>query len=327
MKTRVVRITKPGGPEVLELADGEVREPGPGEVLVAVEAAGLNRADCLQRRGVYPAPPSYPADIPGLELAGSVEKVGEGGSWSKGDRVMCITGGGAMATHVVVHERELVAIPRGLSTVDAAAVPEVFMTSFDALFRQANVGLGSTVLVHAVASGIGTAATQLVRAAGGVSIGTSRSAVKLERCRALGLDHPIDAAGGTFADQVREVVPHGVDVVLDTIGAKYLKENVAVLATRGTVIVIGLLGGVAGELSLGALLQKRATITGSVLRSRPLEEKAALAQAFRSQVLPLFERGALNPVIDAVLSMRDVADAHRRMEASETFGKLVLRWD
>jgi len=326
IEARCVRIRESGGPEVLELGTVEVRDPGPGEVRLAVAAAGLNRADTLQRRGFYPAPKGFPADVPGLELAGRVEALGPGvEGFAVGDPVMAIIGGGGMATHAVVHGRELLPVPGELSLEEAAAIPEVFLTAFDALFAQGNLRMGETVLLHAVASGVGTAALQLARNAGARVVGTSRSPEKLERCAELGLEHSIDTADGTFAEAVQAL--GGADLIVDTIGAKYLKENLKALSLLGRVVVLGLMGGVKGEMPLGLLLQKRATMVGSTLRARPLEEKAALAQRFIQQVLPHFAEGRLKPVIDAVLPMSEVGEAHARMERNETFGKLVLRWD
>ena len=327
MKARAVVITKPGGPEVLEVQEREVREPGHGEVLVEVAAAGLNRADTLQRRGFYPAPPGYPDDMPGLELAGTIAQLGAGvTAFSEGDAVMAITGGGGMCTHAVLHERELVRVPKGMSLTDAAAIPEVFMTAYDALYLQANVGLSDRVLVHAVASGVGTAALQLNQVAGATTVGTSRSREKLERCKSLGLEHALCTDPGFTSTDLFEIFPSGVDVILDTVGAKYLEENLESIAPKGMIVTIGLVGGVKGEINLGRLLRKRATWVGSVLRARPLEEKAVLAQSFQREIVPLFEAGRLKPVIDEVLPMEQAGEAHRRMEANETFGKLVLRW-
>lgn len=328
MQARAVVIEGKGDVDVLRLGSLEVRDPGPGEVLVEVAAAGVNRADTLQRRGFYPAPPGAPAQVPGLEYAGTVAQVGAGVSALRvGDRVMGIVAGGGMATHVVVHEREALRVPGGLDLQQAAAIPEVFLTAYDALFAQAGVGMGQDVLIHAVGSGVGTAALQLVRASGARAIGTSRSAGKLERCREFGLQDGLLIADKRFSAQVLERTGgRGVDVILDSIGAAYLGENLASLALRGKLVVIGLMAGATGELALSTLLSKRLQLLGSVLRSRPLEEKAALAQAFSRDVLPLFERGLLSPVIDAVLPMADIAQAHRRMEANDSFGKLVMTW-
>jgi NADPH:quinone reductase-like Zn-dependent oxidoreductase len=257
-----------------------------------------------------------------------VEAIGEGvRAWQTGDRVMAITGGGAMATHVVLHERELVRIPDALGFEEAAAIPEVFFTAYDALVPQAALRAGEVLLVHAVASGVGTAALQLAKAAGAHVIGTSRSASKLEGCRELGLDDGLLVdASVAFANAVKAVAPRGADVVLDTIGAKYLAENLRAVATCGRIVTLGLLGGARGELDLGLVLAKRVTWRGSVLRARPLEEKAALAQAFTREVVPLFRRNKLRPIVDAVLPMDQVGAAHERMERDAIFGKLVLRW-
>jgi len=261
-----------------------------------------------------------------LEFAGEIESIGEGVRATIGERVMGICAGGAMAELLVAHEREIIPIPSNLSFEQAAAIPEVFCTVFDALVVQAGIGPGSTVLVHAVGSGIGTATIQVVRALSGVTIGTSRTATKLDRARELGLDHGVLAPDGRFAAAVRGFAPDGANAILDSIGAAYLEENVEALAHRGTLVCIGLLGGAKGTLPLGALLAKAGRVVGTTLRSRPLEEKAALAQRFKRELLPLFERGALAPVIDEVLPMDRIRDAHVRLDANETFGKLVLRW-
>jgi NADPH:quinone reductase len=281
VKARAVVIEGKGDVDVLRIGEIAVRPPGPGELLVEIAAAGLNRADVLQRRGFYPAPPGVPANVPGLEYAGTVVELGEGASdFAAGDRVMGIVAGGGMASHVVVHAREAIRVPDGMALTDAAAIPEVFLTAYDALFVQASLGMGMTVLLHSLGSGVGTAALQLARAVSARALGTSRTQDKLARCVSLGL-----AAGDgmlvgdkRFAGFVAERTEgRGVDVILDTVGAAYLSENVAALANRGTLVVIGLMGGSGAELQLGALLQKRARVVGSVLRSRPLEEKAALA--------------------------------------------------
>ncbi len=325
---RAVRIRETGGVEGLAIDEVTVREPGPGEVRVAVAAAGLNRADVMQRKGFYPAPPGYSPDVPGLEYAGIVERVGEGVSaWQPGDRVMAITGGGAMCTHVVAHARELIAVPAGMSLEEAAAVPEVFLTAWDALYLQAGLSMGETVLVHAVASGVGTAAVQLARATGVRLLGTGRSAEKLERVRSLGLDEGLVVTNARFADAVRALTDgRGADVVLDAVGASYFAENLDAMAPQGRMVMLGFMGGVNADVSLAPLLLKRLRVMGSVLRARPLEEKASLAQRFARTVVPMFVRGALRPVVDAVLPMTDVRAAHTRMERNDTVGKLVLVW-
>jgi putative PIG3 family NAD(P)H quinone oxidoreductase len=327
---RAVCITAHGGPDVLALGTLAVREPGPGEVRIRVAAAGVNRADVLQRRGLYPAPPGVPPDVPGLEYAGTIDAVGEGVDASLvGARVMGIVGGGAYAEAVVVHHREVVAIPEGLDPTTAAALPEVLGTVWDALVAQAEVRSGDWVLVHAAGSGIGTAAVQLLRALGARSVGTSRSEEKLRRAAEAGVgpDVALPICGSRFADQVVAATGgRGADVVLDCVGGPYLEENVRALAPGGRLVVLGLLGGSSGTLPLSSLLARRARIVGTVLRSRPLEEKIALARALERHVVPLVSRGAVRPVIDRVLPMEAASEAHALLEANATLGKLVLRW-
>jgi putative PIG3 family NAD(P)H quinone oxidoreductase len=328
IEATAVRIVGKGDVDVLEMATVPVPAPGPHEVLVRVAAVGLNRADVLQRRGYYAAPPGVPADVPGLEYAGYVEQLGEGVlDLTAGEAVMGIVAGGAMCTHVVVHERECIRVPTGMPVEEAAAVPEVFFTAYDALFDQARLGVGELLLVHAVGSGVGTAALQFGLVCGAEVAGTSRTQNKLARCRALGLAEGFLVQENSFAAAfATRMGGRGADVVLDLVGAAYLADNVAALALRGRIVVLGLVGGAKAELSLGALLAKRAQLVGSVLRSRPLEEKAALAQSFAKNALPLFARGKLKPIMDCVLPMSEVRLAHKRMEQNETFGKIVLRW-
>ena len=323
-EAQAVCISGKGGVETLSLGTLQVPEPGPNELLVHVAAAGLNRADVLQRKGFYPAPPGSPAHVPGLEYAGYVERVGDGVTeFVRGDAVMGIVGGGAMATHLVVHAREALRVPQGISIEQAAAIPEVFLTAYDALFGQAQLGMGEHVLLHAVGSGVGTAALQLAVAVGAHVTGTARSQDKLERCRALGLHEGLLVQDNNFASRIP---PRGCDVILDTVGAAYLAENIKALAPKGRLVVVGLLGGAAAELPLGLLLAKRAHVIGTVLRSRALEEKASLTRAFEHHALPLFAAGKLKPIVDAVLPMSEVRAAHTRMESNQSFGKIILRW-
>lgn len=316
-----------GGPEVLALADRPDPVPGPGQVLVAVRAAGLNRADILQRRGGYPAPPGWPADIPGLEYAGQVAALGSDVTrWRPGDRVMGLVGGGGQAEQVVVHEDEAIRIPDGMSWTDAAAIPEAFLTAWDAL-RQGGLAPGHRVLVHAAASGVGTAAAQLARWAGATVLGTTRSPDKLARLADYGVHQAIDTSAGGF----REAVDPAVDLILDVLGGPSLSENMAVLAPRGRIVVLGLLQGPEFAGSLAPILRKRLGLIGTVMRSRALEERVALARAFEAEVLPAFASGTdgappLRPVVDAVYPMAEVARAHRELEANRTFGKLILEW-
>ena len=325
---RAILARAPGGPEVMTLEQVPLPQPGRGEVRVRVAASGLNRGDLVQRLGKYPAPPGWPPHILGLEFAGTVDALGEGAEAKIGDRVMGLVGGGGYAEAVVVHARELVPVPAGMSLQDAGAVPEVFLTAFDALFQQMELVLGETLLIHAVGSGVGSAALQLALAAGARVIGTSRTPDKLTRAAELGLEHGIVAGEGDWAKEVLAATGgRGADVILDLVGAPYLAGNTKAIATSGRMIVVGVTGGPKSELDLRALMSKRASITGTVLRSRPIEEKIALARAFADQVVPLFEAGRLEPVVDAFFRPENVADAHRRLEASDTFGKLVLLWE
>jgi putative PIG3 family NAD(P)H quinone oxidoreductase len=338
---RAIVIREPGGPEVLSLRRVPLPEPGAGEVRVRVHASGLNRADLLQRRGVYPAPPGWPPDIPGLEYAGIVDALGPpAGTTAEspdaeasteprvavGDPVMGIVGGGGCAEAVVVNSDELIPVPEGTSLEEAAAIPEAFMTAFDALVLQAGVRAGETGLVHAVGSGVGTAALQLARAAGARVIGTSRTPEKLERARARGLEGAVVADADWPERVLARTEGLGVDVILDLVGGPYLSGNQRVLATRGRMIVVGVTGGVRAEIDLRLLMARRASIAGTVLRARPPEEKARLAHAFTERVVPVLGSGDVRPVVDDVYAPERVADAHRRIEANDSFGKLVLRW-
>jgi len=325
---RAIRIVEPGGPEVLEMGEIPRPEPGPMEIRVRVRAAGVNRAEVLQRRGLYPAPPGWPDDVPGLEFAGEVEAVGDRVSaWKPGDRAMGLVGGGGYAEFVVVHEREAVPVPESLSWEEAAAVPEVFVTAHDALFTRGRLRMGEAVLIHAVGSGVGTAAVQLARVVGASVLGTSRTGWKLERAQELGLEVPIPAGGHEFADDVLDATGGtGADVILDLVGAGYLPRNLKCVALLGRIVVVGLTGGAFAEIDLGILLRKRVTIAGTSLRSRPLEEKIAAVQAFAREALPLLTDGRIRPVLDETFPMADAAGAHRRMEADANFGKIVLVW-
>ena len=325
---RAVVITEPGAPDVLRLLDVADPEPGPGEVRVRVEAAGVNRADLLQRQGHYPAPDGAPRDIPGLEYAGVVERVGHHVTvWAPGDRVMGLTGGGACAEYVVVPADEALAVPDGLAAEVAAAVPEAFITAHDALRARLGLRSGETLLVHAVGSGVGTAALQLAKAWGVRVIGTSRSAWKIERARELGLDEGIHPEDGAFADAVRSLTAgRGVEAILELVGGDYLEEDLRCVASLGRIVVVGLTRGRSADLDMGVLLRKRLTITGTVLRSRSSAEKAAATRAFSRDGLALVARGEARPPIHQVLPMAEAAEAHRLLESNETFGKVVLRW-
>jgi NADPH:quinone reductase len=324
---QAIVITRPGGPEVLELREVADPQPGTGEILVRVRATAVNRADLLQRMGHYPAPPGSPADIPGLEYAGEVAAVGDGvGEHRRGDRVFGLAGGGGYAELLVVPARTATRMPDGLGFTDAAAVPEAFVTAWDAMVTQARLGPGETVLVTAAGSGVGTAAVQIARALRARCIGTARTAAKLERARGLGLDAGIvpDAAGGFARAVLDESGGRGADVIMDLVGGAYLAECLGCAAPRARVVLVGLLGGARAELPLGTLLGKRLQLTGTVLRSRPLEEKILAAREFARHVVPLLAAGIVGPVVGRVLPLARAAEAHAALAANEGFGKVVL---
>jgi putative PIG3 family NAD(P)H quinone oxidoreductase len=326
---RAVRIISHGGPESLDVR--EVEAPGhatANRVLVRVYAAGLNRADILQRRGLYPAPHGYPQDIPGLEFAGRIEQIGEEvRNLRVGARVFGITAGGAQAEYILVPEDSLVEIPENLDWAEAAAVPEVFITAHDALFTQAGLEMGERVLVHAAGSGVGTAAVQLAHVAGTTVYGTSRNMDKLERARSFGLDEAVavDNDPTVFARAVREWTGGaGVHVILDLVGGAYLAANLDALALKGRLMLVGTTAGASAELNLSIVMTKRLRLTGTVLRARTPEEKARATRRFAAHVVPLLEDGRVRPVIDRIYRMEEVRGAHERLESNESFGKIVL---
>jgi putative PIG3 family NAD(P)H quinone oxidoreductase len=328
MQMRAAVITRPGGPDVLEIRDVDRPLPGAGEVLVRIRASALNRADLLQREGHYPAPAGWPADIPGMEVAGEVAECGPRVSlWNVGDRVFGIVGGGGNAEFIVTHERTLALVPENLSWRDAAAVPEAFITAHDALVTQAEVRPSERVLIHAVGSGVGLAALQLVRAAGAIPFGDARTADKIERARQYGLEEGIVA--GTEPNEIAKQVMtrtngNGVDVVLDLVGGPYLPASLAAAAPRARIILIGTMGGREAALPLGVILGKRLTIRGTVLRARPLEEKIAVTRAFAAQVCPLLARGIVRPVVDRAFPLDQICAAHQYLQSNGTFGKVVI---
>jgi len=321
---KAIAITKPGGPEVLAVVERPRPEPSRGEVRIRVRATAINRADLLQRMGGYPAPADAPADIPGLEFAGEVEALGPGVErLAVGDRVFGLVGGGAYAEAIVAHERAVARIPDGLSYEQAAAIPEAFITAHDAMVGQAGLRGGETLLVHAVGSGVGTAAVQLGRALGVFVIGTARSAEKLARARELGLGAGVVPDGHKFADAVKK---HGEpSVILELIGGPYVDEDIRTAAVLGRIVLVGLLAGGRNEVDLGGLLRKRLRVFGTVLRARPLEEKIAAIRSFEAHVVPLVQRGLIAPVIDTVMDLDEAAAAHARMASNAGFGKIVLR--
>jgi NADPH:quinone reductase len=324
-----VVITRVGGPEVLEIRGVPRPVLAPTDVLVRVYASALNRADLLQRRGKYPAPPGCPADIPGMEFAGEVEEVGSSTQlWKPGQRVMGLVGGGAHAEYVAVQERTVAEIPGRLSWEEAAAIPEAFITAHDAMWVQAKLRPAERVLIHAVGSGVGLAAVQLARAMQAIPVGTTRTPDKLEHSKAYGLDSGFVVANAPAADDGKRWSESGsFDVVLDLAGGPYTNASLQALAPRGRIMLIGTMAGAKAEIDLGLVLGKRAHMIGTVLRSRPLEGKIAVTRSLADEVLPLFATGVLRPTIDSTFSFRDVCRAHERMESNASFGKIVLRMD
>ena len=321
-------ITRPGDTEVLEIQNRPTPEPGVGQIRVRVRSSALNRADISQRLGRYPAPPGSPPDIPGLEYAGEIDSLGDGAAmWNVGDRVMGIAGGGAHAEHICVHEREAIPAPPNISIEECGAIPEVFLTAYDALFDKLQLKSGETLLIHAAGSGVGTAAIQLARTAGAITIGTSRSQSKLDRCLELGLTAGFHVTGSDWAARLLAAIGRAsVDTILDLVGGAYLNGNMEVLALRGRMVSVGLTSGSRADLDMGMLMRKRLTIVGTVLRARPIEEKIQLAREFSHRVVPLFQEGKLRPVIDRVLPFSEIRSAHELMSSNETFGKIVLVW-
>lgn len=321
---RAVVLREYGGPEVLRIEEVPDPVPGPEEVVVDIAATALNRADMLQRMGLYAGPPAE-HEIPGLEYAGVVSAVGERvRSRSVGDEVMGIVGGGAYAEKLAVHERQTMPTPVSVSLADASAIPEVFITAWDALVVQGGLTTGRTALVHAGASGVGTAGIQIAKAIGARIVVTA-SSKKVGRCRELGADLAVDYTTTDFAEAVADFTGGaGVDVVLDVIGGENLERNVASLKTQGRIIQVGVMGSGTVPFNLGSLLMKRAQLIGTVLRARPLEEKIAITQRFAAEMLPRFDDGSLAPVIDSRFTLDTIAEAHAHMTANANIGKIMV---
>ncbi|GGQ11286.1 NAD(P)H-quinone oxidoreductase [Streptomyces roseolilacinus] len=326
---RAITIPEPGGPEALVWAEVPDPVPGEGEVLVDVAAGAVNRADLLQRRGFYDPPPGA-SPYPGLECSGRIAALGTGVSadWSVGDEVCALLAGGGYAEKVAVPAGQLLPVPKGLDLVTAAALPEVTATVWSNVFMVAHLRPGETLLVHGGASGIGTMAIQLGKAVGARVAVTAGGPEKLARCAELGADILIDYREQDFVDELRRATDGaGADVILDIMGAKYLEPNVKALAVNGRLAVIGLQGGVKGELNLGTLLGKRAAVTATSLRQRPLEEKTAIVAAVREHVWPLIEAGTVRPVVHRTFPMEKAGEAHRVLEDSSHVGKVLLTTD
>ena len=322
---KAVVLREHGGPEVLQIEDVPSPTCGAEDILVSVAATALNRADLLQRMGFYPNPFPQGPEIPGLEFAGTVKTVGERVTmWKVGDPVMGIVSGGAYAEELVLHERQAMAVPVGMSLHDAAAIPEVFITAWDAIVVQGGLTSGRWAMVHAGASGVGTAAIQICRAIGARIIVTCSSG-KVQSCKDIGADVVVDYTTQDFVKEVQRATSGaGVDVILDVIGGDYVERNIASLAVKGRIIQVGVMAGKPVPFNVGLLLGKRASITGTVLRARPLEEKIAITQRFIAEMLPMFDSRGLEPVIDSRYAFRDIAQAHAHMASNAKIGKIII---
>ncbi|MCH2171641.1 NAD(P)H-quinone oxidoreductase [Myxococcota bacterium] len=323
---KAILFDTPGDESVLHLGEAPSPEIGPNELRIQVAATAVNRADLLQRQGFYPPPPGA-SEILGLECAGEVLEVGgDVRGFESGDRVMALLAGGGYAEEVAVHSGSVMAVPEGMSLEHAAAIPEVFLTVFLNVFQLASLPPGGTALVHGGGSGIGTAAIQLVKSAGGRVVVTAGTDPKCERCLELGADVAINYRTGNFREEALKATDgRGVDVVLDSIGAPYLEDNLSSLATDGRLVLIGLMGGAKAEVGLGTILSRRLSVMGSTLRTRSVDQKASIVAGFLEQFGGALSRQEIGPVVDRVLPLVEVSAAHRILKASEHFGKIVLR--
>jgi NADPH:quinone reductase len=303
----------------VQLQERPTPEPESDQILVEVASAGINRADLIQIAGMYPAPPGWPEDVPGLEFAGTVSAVGEEVSeLQPGHPVFGIVGGGGLATHLLTKEDLCMRVPESLDLIEAGAIPEVFITAHDALVTQGNLRSGETVLIHAVASGVGTALIQVASALGATTVGTSRTKEKLERVREFGLDRAVEASEN-MAVEIGDV-----DLVIDLVGGDYLRVDLEVCNVTGRIVLVGMMGGASAEIDLSCLLRKRLTLRGTTLRARPDEEKAQATRRFAQELLPLFERKTLRPVIEARFGLTEAKDAFELMRSNRTVGKVLL---
>lgn len=321
-----IAITEFGGPEALQLVSGENPAPGPGQVLIKVAAAGVNRPDVMQRQGKYPPPPGA-SDIPGLEIAGAVAATGAGVDWpSRGAEVCALVAGGGYAELAVADAALCLPVPKGLSVVEAAALPETFFTVWSNLFDRAGLKAGESVLIHGGGSGIGTTAIQLAKAFGATVFATAGNEDKCRVCRELGADRAVNYNKEDFVSVCKDATAgRGVDVILDMVAGDYVNRNIEVAAVEGRYVFIAGLKGASAQVSVRSIMLKRLQLTGSTLRPRPVAFKAAIAAALKQHVWPLLEAGKIKPVIHAALPLREASAAHRMMEASEHIGKIMLR--
>jgi putative PIG3 family NAD(P)H quinone oxidoreductase len=322
---RAVIASEPGGPEVLTVADLPDPEAGPGEVVIDVTATAVNRADTLQRQGKYPPPPGA-SDVLGLECSGTIAAVGEGvDAWAVGDEVCALLAGGGYAERVAVPAGQVMPAPKGVDLVTAGGIPEVACTVWSNVFMVAGLQQGETLLVHGGAGGIGTFAIQLAKALGARVLTTAGTPEKLELCRSLGADVAISYRDQDFVEEVKNATDgHGADVILDNMGAKYLDRNLSALATQGRLVIIGMQGGVKGELNIGKLLAKRGAVIATSLRARPVDEKAAICAGVVDHVWPLVTDGSVRTLVHTTLGLEDAGAAHRLMESGDHVGKIIL---
>ncbi len=324
----VIEISEPGPPDVLVSATRPVPQPGPDELLIKVSGAGVNRPDCLQRRGIYPAPRGA-SDLPGLEVAGQVVATGQSVSnWQIGDQVCALVAGGGYAAYCCAPASQCLPVPTNMALTHAAALPETFFTVWSNLFDRAQLQAGESVLIHGGASGIGTTAIQMARAMGARVYATAGTDEKCKLCETLGAEYAINYRRDKFAAVMKELTQgQGVNVVLDIVGGAYLDDNLKVLASDGRLAIVGVLGGATGAANLGRMLTKRLTITASTLRARDQLAKSSIAEKLRQNIWPKLDAGEIQPVIQAILPLDDAAQAHRLLEANEALGKIVLTCD
>lgn len=321
---RAVVLRSHDGPDSLTIEDVPDPVGGPEDVVVGVRATALNRADLLQVMGMYPNPRPAAQEIPGLEFSGTVESVGEHVTmWKVGDEVMGIEAGGAYAEKIVTHERQLMRVPLAVGVADGAAIPEVFLTAWDALVLQGGLTSGRWALVHAGASGVGTASIQIAKAIG-ARIAVTCSAGKMDLCRTLGADIVLGRSPADWLTEAKTAIPEGFDTIVDVVGGEEIDRNLQAVAMKGRIIQVGLMGGSTVPVNVSALMGRRVSWIGTMLRARPIEEKIVLTRRFASEMLPLFDRGVLKPVIDSRFPFDQIADAHRHMAANANAGKIVI---